>query len=173
MLRCAHQQKMWREKRSGWQAGTICHEQLHGQLILFRAARPLCLLGRTAGWLAGTPLSRVRRRGPQTSTHRTLDKMSFGPYNLNQPGDDSTVVQSLPKILSIQNLSKCTITINKTLAKVFLMDGSSAGWLCEMIRASWYHNIQSGKSREVMPPLQPFTYTRHTTLHNSDQRCQL
>ena len=34
------------EKRSGWQAGTICHEQLHGQLILFRA-RPLCLVGRT------------------------------------------------------------------------------------------------------------------------------
>ena len=129
----------------------------------------------TDGWLAGTPLSRVRRRGPQTSTHRTLDRMSFGSYNLNdQPGADSIILIDLcQRILSIQILSNCTIIINKSLAKVFLMDGSSAGWLCEMIRASWDHNIQSGKSREVTPPLQPFTYTRNTTLHNSDQRCQL
>ena len=33
-VKCA---EMCGEKRSGWQAGTICHEQLHGQLILFRA----------------------------------------------------------------------------------------------------------------------------------------
>ena len=65
----------------------------------------------------------------------------------------------------------------------------------EIIRSSCDHNIQSGKIREVMPQLEPFTCTlvpltgtlyqelgstpwnrlpRGATLHHSDQRrCQL
>ena len=54
-VKCGEEQEQ-EKKRSGWEAGTICHEQqqLHGQLILFRA-RPLCLFGRTATY------SRVRK----------------------------------------------------------------------------------------------------------------